>query len=92
MSQNQLPIGVNEYIWQILIVFSMNNAREFQEGDAWKQTNLKIWIHLSQKFHLTIFDLLTDFLLLRVHKKEDDITSFSYLNFMQLRSHKFGPN
>ena len=27
----------------------MNNA---QEGDVWKQTNLKIWMHLSQKISL----------------------------------------
>ena len=47
-------------------------------------------MHLSQKkVHLTTFDLRMYFLLLRIHKKEDDLTSFGYLNLMQLHSHKF---
>ena len=33
-----------------------------------------------------------EFLLLRIHNKKDDLTSFSYLNLMQLHSQKFGPH
>ena len=51
MSQNQWNIGVNAYIWQRSIDYSMNNA---QKRDVWKQTNLKIWMHLSQKISLDI--------------------------------------
>ena len=65
MSQNQWNIGVNAYIWQRSIDYSMNNA---QEGDAQKQTNLMIWMHLSQKNHFTTFDLRTDFLLTDTQK------------------------
>ena len=46
MSQNQWNIGVNAYIWQRSIDYSINNA---QEGDAAKKINLKIWMHLLQK-------------------------------------------
>ena len=49
--------------------------KRVQEGNAWKKTNLNIWMHLLQKkIHLTAFDLLTNFLLLRMHKKEDYLT------------------
>ena len=49
MSQNQWNIGVNAYIWQRSIDYSMNNA---QESDAWKQAKLMIWMHLLQKISI----------------------------------------
>ena len=44
--------------------------KRVQEGDVQKQTNLKILMHLSQKIHLTTFNLHTDFLLLCILKKK----------------------
>ena len=65
--------------------------KRVQEGDARKQTNLRIWMHLSQTIHLATFEMRKDFLLLRIHKKEDNLTYISYLHLLHLHFHKFGP-
>ena len=44
ISQNQWNINVNALIWQM--------RKRVQGGDTWKQTNLKIWMLLSQKILL----------------------------------------
>ena len=66
--------------------------KRVQEGDALKQTNLKILLHLLQKISLDNIWFPHILPTSTYTKKENNITSFSYLNLMQLHSHKFGPN
>ena len=64
--------------------------KRVQEGNDRKLTNLSIWVYFSQKNHLTTFEMLKDILLLRNHKKENDLTYIRYLQFLDVHSHKFG--
>ena len=69
-------------------------CKRVQEGDAQKQTILNILMHLlQQKKNLANIWFVHSFSTSTyIHKKEDNLTSFSYLNLIQVHSHTFGTN
>ena len=52
--------------------------KRVQEDDAQKQTKIKIWMHLLQNISLDNIRFVHGFPHLRIHKKQDDLTSFLY--------------
>ena len=55
--------------------------KRVQEGDAQKVSTYR------KTIHLTTFDLRNDFLLLGIHKKEDNLNYIWHLHLQDVNSH-----